>query len=755
MSQDENQECPLCMETLELDDLSFFPCICGYQICRFCWHRIRTDENGLCPACRKPFSENPANFKPLSVDEMQQKAKKERRAKKQRLIENRKHLQNVRVLQKNLVFVVGLPTRLACSEQLKKHECFGKFGKIHKVVVNQSTSYAGSQGPSAGAYVTYVRGEDALRAIQNVNNLRIDGRTLKASLGTTKYCNHFLKGGHCPKADCMYLHELGDEAASFTKEQMQAGKHTEYEKRLHEELRAKEATIKEHKSRVSPSPTTERIGMCMGAPQCSPQQTTNRARHKSECSSEEPSSCDDQKSPTPLSERSDSPTDQELGPQDEAPLEETGEYDEYDTSYGDQCQDRQRQTREERDRNHVQQRSASPLLSQRNHKSPSDNRLSPTTGGDMCTGVERFLDQSGPPINNIHLLQQQQQQQASPSSSSSNANLHAAAAMAAANATAAAAVANGGQPTSLVNDNELDFDPFYISQKGLADLIEREQHHPHEHMPPLNALGAFPFGRIPQATTSPPGMPLPPAPPTANSFLQSMPPLSSPHSIVNSALSVQSHTPMRRAPPPGFGPPLTAPTPPQSQGPFNPFTQAPPIPGGAHPMSPFFGQMPTGSDHMGQGSPFGPFRGFASGTNTPPGMPQRQIGSGNGGGGGGVGAGIGVSGGGVVGGGLSTAHHDDLLNMKEQQDQLRQLLPSVNISFGPPPSSTQNAPPPGLQGMLGHRQSPMGLGLSHGTHAGHSGSGWNDALHDPAILSSSRHFQNATTTGPEQRPPFF
>lgn len=23
------------------------------QICRFCWHRIRTDENGLCPACRK------------------------------------------------------------------------------------------------------------------------------------------------------------------------------------------------------------------------------------------------------------------------------------------------------------------------------------------------------------------------------------------------------------------------------------------------------------------------------------------------------------------------------------------------------------------------------------------------------------------------------------------------------------------------------------------------------------------------------
>lgn len=51
----------------------------------------------------------------------------------------------VRVVQRNLVFVVGLSPRLADPEVLKKHEYFGKFGKIHKVVINQSTSYAGSQ----------------------------------------------------------------------------------------------------------------------------------------------------------------------------------------------------------------------------------------------------------------------------------------------------------------------------------------------------------------------------------------------------------------------------------------------------------------------------------------------------------------------------------------------------------------------------------------------------------------------------------
>ena len=47
--------------------------------------------------------------------------------------------------------------------------------------------------------MTYFRPEDALAAIRTVNNLQIDGRTLKASLGTTKYCSHFLKNTQCLK----------------------------------------------------------------------------------------------------------------------------------------------------------------------------------------------------------------------------------------------------------------------------------------------------------------------------------------------------------------------------------------------------------------------------------------------------------------------------------------------------------------------------------------------------------------------------
>ncbi|XP_071955529.1 CCR4-NOT transcription complex subunit 4-like [Antedon mediterranea] len=235
INNDEPADCPLCMETLEIDDVNFFPCTCGYQICRFCWHRIRTDENGLCPACRKVYQEHPANFKPLTEEELQ-RIKNEKKLKdhqrRQKVSENRKHLASVRVVQKNLVFVVGLSTRLADNEVLRKQEYFGKFGKIMKVVVNQNTAYAGQGGPSASAYVTYQKAEDALRAIQAVNNVHVDGRTLKASLGTTKYCSNFLKNMSCPKQDCMYLHELGEGTASFTKEDMQMGKHQEYEQKL-------------------------------------------------------------------------------------------------------------------------------------------------------------------------------------------------------------------------------------------------------------------------------------------------------------------------------------------------------------------------------------------------------------------------------------------------------------------------------------------------------------------------------------------
>ena len=139
-------------KTYWMDGITQFPvsCLCWaiFQICRFCWNKIRMEGSGLCPACRSPYQENPADFKPLTAEELAKiKAEKKQKdqAKKQKISENRKHLANVRVVQKNLVFVVGLSTRLADADMLRKPEYFGKFGKIHKVVINHSTTYAGNQ----------------------------------------------------------------------------------------------------------------------------------------------------------------------------------------------------------------------------------------------------------------------------------------------------------------------------------------------------------------------------------------------------------------------------------------------------------------------------------------------------------------------------------------------------------------------------------------------------------------------------------
>lgn len=39
------------------------------QICRFCWHHIKQNLNGRCPACRRKYSDNTVEFKAMSQDE--------------------------------------------------------------------------------------------------------------------------------------------------------------------------------------------------------------------------------------------------------------------------------------------------------------------------------------------------------------------------------------------------------------------------------------------------------------------------------------------------------------------------------------------------------------------------------------------------------------------------------------------------------------------------------------------------------------
>ncbi len=72
--------CPLCCEELDLSDKNFLPCPCGYQVCMWCWHHIKDELNGLCPACRSPYSNNPHIFAAVDRSEVIKSEKRRKRA---------------------------------------------------------------------------------------------------------------------------------------------------------------------------------------------------------------------------------------------------------------------------------------------------------------------------------------------------------------------------------------------------------------------------------------------------------------------------------------------------------------------------------------------------------------------------------------------------------------------------------------------------------------------------------------------------
>ncbi|KAG6332416.1 hypothetical protein ID866_6676 [Astraeus odoratus] len=230
----DDAECPLCLEEMDISDLDFKPCVCGYQICRFCWHHIKQNLNGRCPACRREYTDEAVQFKPIAQEDhkrlTQQKKRRERERKELDAL-GRRHLVNMRVVQRNVVYVVGIGPRFAKEElipTLRSSDYFGQYGKISKMILVKRTP-SGGGAPVVGLYITYHRREDAARCIATVDGAPSPGGgrdVMRASYGTTKYCMAFLRGVTCSDSTCMNLHEWGDEKDCFTKEDLTTLKHT-------------------------------------------------------------------------------------------------------------------------------------------------------------------------------------------------------------------------------------------------------------------------------------------------------------------------------------------------------------------------------------------------------------------------------------------------------------------------------------------------------------------------------------------------
>ncbi|KAL9604651.1 MAG: hypothetical protein Q9219_000371 [cf. Caloplaca sp. 3 TL-2023] len=229
---DSDDSCPLCVEEFDLSDKNFRPCPCGYQVCQFCYNNIKNNMNGLCPACRRPYDEKNIEWKIISPEEQKadialqarKKAMARQKESERKQVEslNRKHLAGLRVVQKNLVYVVGLNPKSReedLLQTLRGDQYFGQYGKIIKIVVSKAKENA-SGTSSIGVYVTFARKQDAASCIAAVDGSQNGDRTLRAQYGTTKYCSAYLRNETCNNRQCMFLHEQGEDHDSFSRQDL-------------------------------------------------------------------------------------------------------------------------------------------------------------------------------------------------------------------------------------------------------------------------------------------------------------------------------------------------------------------------------------------------------------------------------------------------------------------------------------------------------------------------------------------------------
>ncbi|KAL2328671.1 hypothetical protein Fmac_022098 [Flemingia macrophylla] len=230
MSDEGERTCPLCAEEMDLTDQQLKPCKCGYEICVWCWHHImdmaeKDDTEGRCPACRSPYDKEKIVGTAAKCERLVNEINMEKKMKNQKSkskSDGRKQLSSVRVIQRNLVYIVGLPLNLADEDLLQRREYFGQYGKVLKVSMSRTAAGVIQQFPNdtCSVYITYAKEDEAIRCIQNVHGFVLEGRPLRACFGTTKYCHAWLRNAPCSNPDCLYLHEIGSQEDSFTKDEI-------------------------------------------------------------------------------------------------------------------------------------------------------------------------------------------------------------------------------------------------------------------------------------------------------------------------------------------------------------------------------------------------------------------------------------------------------------------------------------------------------------------------------------------------------
>ena len=127
-----------------------------------------------------------------------------------------------RIISKNLVYIIGLSESIADKNILIKYEYLGQYGKILKIIINKKKAYNKNNkyGPTYSAYITYNDAKEASIAILSIDKIIIDNNLIRASFGTTKYCQYYLDKNKCINKNCVYLHKKANPEDIIKKEDL-------------------------------------------------------------------------------------------------------------------------------------------------------------------------------------------------------------------------------------------------------------------------------------------------------------------------------------------------------------------------------------------------------------------------------------------------------------------------------------------------------------------------------------------------------
>ena len=142
---------------------------------------------------------------------------------------------NYRIITENLVYIIGLSESIADRNTLIKFEYLGQYGKILKIVINKKKAYHQNSkyGPSYSAYITYSKPNEASIAILSLDDTIVDNHLIRASFGTTKYCQFYLKNVPCNNKDCVFLHRKAKENEIIKRNELISNKVLFYKQQLY------------------------------------------------------------------------------------------------------------------------------------------------------------------------------------------------------------------------------------------------------------------------------------------------------------------------------------------------------------------------------------------------------------------------------------------------------------------------------------------------------------------------------------------